>query len=118
MLRGRIFATMFVWAMLIFFLDRLSGYSNPPYDGTVALVFMVIAATISTIVLWESSGAAAAASPQPAKNKRDESSDARLRLLLELLDDKEKARLKARLLNEVDANVTDGELSLEMLLKG
>lgn len=117
MLRGRIFATMFVWALLIYFLDSLSGYNNPPYDGTVALVFLVISATISTIVIWESSGAAAA-SPQPAKNKRDESSDARLRLLLEMLDDKEKARLKARLLNEVDSNVADGELSLEMLLKG
>lgn len=115
----RVFATLIIWGAVMYFLQSLTGYSDPPFDGTVALVFMIFAALVSTIIVWtaDSDKANKAPSFEADKAKRELPADVRLQLLLELLDEKEKARLKARLLNEFESNVADGEISLEMLLK-
>jgi hypothetical protein len=102
-------STLFIWltviAVAVFNTNRM--YTN----GAVALAFL------STISLWLVAGLKLIDEKLPSareKAKRDSGQDARLALLLELLDEDERQALKRRLVDDLSG---DGEaISLAQLL--
>lgn len=108
----RVLATGFIWLMLFLIMEKITAFGNPPYDATVAVILLMLVALASTASVWIFGSEEE--TPEVEKSKRD--SDARVQLLLQLMDEREKAQLKARLLNNLDSNA-DGELSMDMLLR-
>ncbi|MBZ0305151.1 MAG: hypothetical protein K8I82_03700 [Anaerolineae bacterium] len=94
-------------------MEKITAMSNPPYDATVAVILLMLVTLASTASVWVFGSDDYVRTPSMEKTKRD--SDARMQLLLQLMDEREKAQLKARLLNDLESNA-DGEISLEMLL--
>lgn len=108
----RVLATGFIWLMLFLIMEKITAFGSPPYDATVAVILLMLVALASTASVWIFGSDDE--TPAAEKSKRD--SDARMQLLLQLMSEKEKAQLKTRLLNDLESN-SDGEISLEMLLK-
>jgi hypothetical protein len=99
-----IVATLFIWFSAA--MVDVATASSWLTDAAVALAFL------ATMSIWIVQGLAGLESKNPpvqqekAKRQAGEESDARLALLLQLLDDDERAALKRRLVNELSA---DGE---------
>jgi len=109
----RVQATAFIWLALAAALgfSGLGDASN--FSDEIIAIVVSAAALLSTATIWYF-GRESAPAAQSEKNKRNTSDDARTRLLLEMLDDKERQTLKHRLMDELN---TDGEsLSLVELL--
>jgi hypothetical protein len=102
-------STVFIWlsAIAVAAISTSDTYTN----GAVALAFL------STITLWLFAGVKLIDEKLPSareKAKRDSGQDARLALLLELLDEDERQALKRRLVDDLSG---DGEaISLAQLL--
>lgn len=84
-------------------------------DGTALGLGLIIAATLSTLAIWTIKHEDMPASSSQKLKREAGSGDARLQLLMQMLDEDEKRQLKQRLLND---SHLDGELSLDELLAG
>lgn len=112
----RVMATGLIWLGLFLMIEKITTIQNPPYDATVALILVMLVALASTAAVWVFGAEETFHKPEIGKAKRESSADARLQLLLQLMDEREKARLKDRLLKDLDSTA-GGEISLEMLLR-
>jgi hypothetical protein len=105
---GKVLVTLVIWISLAIAI----GVSVLSMEGDVAMgvaAILGIAGTATTHNIWKYGAGA-----ETGKAKREVHEDTRLKLLIELLDDEDRQRLKHRLMNELQA---DGELvSVEELL--
>lgn len=102
-------ATVFIWLAFGIAIG-LTGLSNPVNGNTIGLVLIAsIAAFLGTTLVWVlgSERFSGLASTEKAKrDARSDPGDARMALLVQLMDEDERKNLKRRLVDELRA---DGE---------
>ncbi len=110
-----IIGTLVIWFAVIFINVITGDHLIRNFAAILSFVFMVIAWL--AIIITESEISQQTQTAQPQKAKRDisehPSTEPRLALLLDLMDEDERRQLKARLMDELSA---DGEISLANLL--
>ena len=123
----KLIATAIIWIAVTITVENLTvTTASSKIDPTAVVAIMVISALLATAAIWISDAIGKyfqyrnqsedIAREKPKHQERLESSgDTRIQLLLQLLDEHEKAAIKSRLLNDVEAGA-DGEISLDMLL--
>jgi len=108
----RLIATITIWsAVIMLFIVIGAAGREVDWDATGITIMAMILASISTVVIWVF-GSLDSRHKDRSGEKAKREGDARVQLLLQLLDEDEKRLIKQRLMNS-----TDGELPLDALLE-
>jgi hypothetical protein len=109
-------ATFFMW-MAVLLVDAVTGQSSSGRDAIMIIAILTaFGLTVTLWLVWALTDYSQKTPPVSEKNKRRTGEDARLSLLLELMDEGERKALKQRLMDGLDG---DGEaVPLAALLAG